>query len=55
MHGKEQTLVAETARIKEIYEKNVNNTDDVYATLEEKNFNVNNLKVEVNNLYMQQT
>lgn len=45
MHGKEQTLVAETARIKEIYEKNVNNTDDVYATLEEKNFNVNNLKV----------
>lgn len=37
MHGKEQTLVAETARIKEIYEKNVNNTDDVYATLTKDN------------------
>lgn len=35
MHGKEQTLVAETARIKEIYEKDVNNTDDVYVTLED--------------------
>lgn len=34
MHGKEQTLVAETARIKEIYEKDVNNIDDVYATLD---------------------
>lgn len=44
MHGKEQTLVAETARIKEIYEKDVNNIDDVYATLEDKNFNVKNLK-----------
>lgn len=34
MHGKEQTLVAETARIKEIYEKDINNIDDVYTTLE---------------------
>lgn len=34
MHGKEQTLVAETARIKEIYEKDVNNIGDVYATIE---------------------
>lgn len=45
MHGKEQTLVAETARIKEIYEKDINQIGDVYATIEEKNFNVNdNLK-----------
>lgn len=35
MHGKEQTLVAETARIKEIYEKDVNNIDNVYVTLED--------------------
>lgn len=33
MHGKEQTLVAETTRIKEIYEKDLNNIDDVYVTL----------------------
>lgn len=35
MYGKEQTLVAETTRIKEIYEKDINNIDDVYATLED--------------------
>ncbi len=33
MHGKEQTLVAETARIKEIYEKDINSVDDVYETI----------------------
>ena len=33
MHGKEKTLVAETTRIKEIYEKDVNNIDDVYETI----------------------
>ena len=30
----ESSQVAETARIKEIYEEGVNNIDDVYATLE---------------------
>lgn len=37
MHGKEKTLVAETLRIKEIYEKDVNNINDVYETLEDEN------------------
>lgn len=42
MHGKEQTMVAETARIKEIYEKDINQIDNVYATLEkEENKKVN--------------
>lgn len=44
MHGKEQTLVAETTRIKEIYEKDVNNIDNVYATLENEG-----LKMQISN------
>lgn len=36
MHGKEKTLVAETLRIKEIYEKDVNNIGDVYETIVEQ-------------------
>ena len=44
MHGQEQTLVAETTRIKEIYEKDINQIDNVYATLEDEKCDISNLK-----------